>query len=77
MHPAHLLFILFFGEVASAVSPIEYGSVEDRREVLVFVFTVLVPQRFNSRYHRVLCPTRESWQVNKVVLNVACNKATV
>lgn len=77
MHPAHLLLILFFGEIVSAISSIECGSAEGRREVRVFVFTGLAPERFNSRYQRVLCPTRKSWQVNKVVLNVAPNKATV
>lgn len=50
---------------------------EDRREVLMFVLTVLAPERFNRGYHRVLCPTRKSWQVNKAVLNVAPNKAAV
>lgn len=77
MHPAHLLLILFFGEIVPAISSVEYGSAEDRREVLMFVFTVLAPERFNSRYHRVLCPTRKSWQVNKALLTVARNKATV
>lgn len=41
MHPAHLLLILFFGVIVSAMSSIEYGSAEDRREVPMFVFMVL------------------------------------
>lgn len=41
MHLAHLLLILFFGKIVSAVSSIEYGLAEDRREVPMFVFTVL------------------------------------
>lgn len=73
--PTSWLFCHFFWRKLSQPHH-RLSTAEDMQGLLLF-FLVLALGCLNSRYHRVFCPTRKSWHVNKAVLNAAGNKAAV